>query len=82
MPIAGAGEKVTLKLVAQYGDGCNVIESPEGLVHKYAVRRRHCDDAVRDYDTILKTPAEIAITFGRAVEQPDVLRRFAVEFIE
>lgn len=134
MLIAGAGEKVTLKLVAQYGDGCNVIESPEGLVHKYSVLRQHCEDVGRDYDAILKTtcsfcvitetdaearafippwaPAvfpgelasygllgtvetireriaayeaagvqEIAITFGQAVQQPDILRRFAAEFI-
>jgi F420-dependent oxidoreductase-like protein len=132
--IAGAGEKVTLKLVAQYGDGCNVIESPEGLIQKYGVLKQHCETVGRDYDTILKTtcsycvitetdeeaqalippwaPAvfpgdlgayglvgtidtireriaayeaagaqELAITFGQAVENPDILRRFAAEFI-
>jgi F420-dependent oxidoreductase-like protein len=134
MLIAGAGEKVTLKLVAQYGDGCNVIESPEGLIHKYSILQDHCTAVERDYDSILKTtcsycvitdtdeeakalipawaPAvfpgdlasygmvgtidtirdriaayeavgvqEVAITFGQAVENPDILRQFAEEFI-
>jgi F420-dependent oxidoreductase-like protein len=53
--IAGGGEKVTLRLVAEHGDLCNVIESPERLAHKYAVLRDHCDDLGRD-------PAEIRRT--------------------
>ncbi|MFI9456900.1 LLM class F420-dependent oxidoreductase [Amycolatopsis sp. NPDC052450] len=61
MLIGGAGEKVTLKLVAQYGDVCNVIESPAGLAHKYGVLKRHCDDAGRDYDSILRTTTSICI---------------------
>jgi len=53
--IAGAGESVTLKLVAKYGDGCNINESTEGLAHKYAVLKKHCDNVGRDYDEILRT---------------------------
>jgi len=134
MLIAGAGEKVTLKLVAKYGDGCNINESPEGLAHKYSVLKDHCADVGRDYDEILRTgssacviadtdeeaesqipqwaPAiypgefakylltgtidtireriavyeaagvqELCITFAQAVDNPDILRRFAAEFI-
>jgi F420-dependent oxidoreductase-like protein len=59
--IAGAGEKVTLKLVAQYGDACNVIESPAGLERKYAVLKGHCDEIGRDYDSIRRTTTSICI---------------------
>jgi F420-dependent oxidoreductase-like protein len=55
--IGGAGEKVTLKLVAKYGDACNVTDStdPAFYRHKFEVLRRHCQAEARDYDRILKT---------------------------
>jgi F420-dependent oxidoreductase-like protein len=61
MLIAGAGEKVTLKLVAQYGDLCNIIESPEGLERKYAILRDHCETVGRDYDEIQRTSVSLCI---------------------
>jgi F420-dependent oxidoreductase-like protein len=61
MMIAGGGEKVTLRLVAKYGDACNVIESPARLEHKYAVLKKHCDDLGRDYHTIRRTATTLCI---------------------
>jgi F420-dependent oxidoreductase-like protein len=53
--IGGAGEKVTLKLVAQYGDACNVGGDVATVRHKLAVLREHCETVGRDYDSVLKT---------------------------
>ena len=53
--IGGGGEKVTLKLVAQYGDGCNVGGDLTTVKRKLAVLREHCEAVGRDYDTVLKT---------------------------
>ncbi|KAB2811353.1 LLM class F420-dependent oxidoreductase [Pimelobacter simplex] len=55
--IGGSGERKTLRLVARYGDACNLFtgEGPDGVAHKLDVLRRHCDDAGRDYDEIRKT---------------------------
>ncbi|PPJ31576.1 LLM class F420-dependent oxidoreductase [Nocardia nova] len=54
--IGGGGEKKTLRLVAQYGDACNLFgTSPEDVAHKLDVLRRHCDDVGRDFDTIRTT---------------------------
>ncbi|MFX0577339.1 LLM class F420-dependent oxidoreductase [Nocardia nepalensis] len=51
--IGGGGERKTLRLVAQYGDACNLFgSSPEDVGHKLDVLRRHCDDVGRDYDDI------------------------------
>lgn len=61
MLIAGAGEKVTLKLAANYADACNVIESPTALEHKFAVLKKHCDNLGRDYDSILRTTTSVCI---------------------
>ncbi|RDI67464.1 LLM class F420-dependent oxidoreductase [Nocardia pseudobrasiliensis] len=51
--IGGSGEKKTLRLVAQYGDACNLFATaPEDVAHKLDVLRRHCAAADRDYNTI------------------------------
>jgi len=54
--IGGSGERKTLRLVAQYGDACNLFgTSPDEVAHKLQVLRGHCDTVGRDYDTIRKT---------------------------
>ena len=52
--IGGGGEKKTLRLVAQYGDACNLFPGPD-LAHKLDVLRGHCDAVGRDYDEITKS---------------------------
>src|SRR5213080_705440 len=53
--IGGGGEKVTLKMVAQYGDACNVGGDIATIKHKFAVLKRHCDELGRDYNSIRRT---------------------------
>jgi len=55
--VGGAGEKVLLRLVAEYADACNFTDSfdPAFYRHKLDVLRRHCEVAGRDYDAIEKT---------------------------
>jgi len=52
--IGGAGEQKTLRLVARYGDACNLFPTPE-IPRKLDVLRAHCDAAGRDYASIEKT---------------------------
>jgi F420-dependent oxidoreductase-like protein len=59
--IAGGGEKVTLRLVAQYGDLCNVQEPPDEVARKYAILSDHCEALGRDYGTIAKTSTSYCI---------------------
>lgn len=54
--IGGAGEQVTLKLVAQYADACNIQHlDNEGIARKLSIIKKHCDDVGRDYNTIWRT---------------------------
>ena len=54
--IGGAGEKKTLRMVAQYAQSCNIYaESLERMAHKLEVLRGHCDTVETDYDAIEKT---------------------------
>jgi F420-dependent oxidoreductase-like protein len=57
--IGGSGEKVTLKLVAQYGDACNVLGDLETIRHKLAVLKEHCETLGRDYATIHRTTGAV-----------------------
>jgi alkanesulfonate monooxygenase SsuD/methylene tetrahydromethanopterin reductase-like flavin-dependent oxidoreductase (luciferase family) len=51
--LGGGGEKVTLKLVAQWGQGCNVGGGRLELVkQKLDVLRQHCDALGRNFDEI------------------------------
>ena len=53
--IGGGGERRTLKIVAKYGDACNIFGSVETVKHKLEVLREHCRSVGRDYESILKT---------------------------
>jgi F420-dependent oxidoreductase-like protein len=71
--IGGGGEKVTLKLVARYGDACNFGGDHETLKHKLEVLRRHCDVAGTDYDRIVKS-SEIHVIVGDDAEVARIVR--------
>ncbi len=53
--IGGGGEKVTLRLVAQYANACNVGGDIPTIKHKFAVLKHHCDELGRDYHSIKRT---------------------------
>jgi alkanesulfonate monooxygenase SsuD/methylene tetrahydromethanopterin reductase-like flavin-dependent oxidoreductase (luciferase family) len=53
--IGGAGERKTLRIVAQYADMWNVFGTPEVLAHKDAVLRAHCAEVGRDPAAIERT---------------------------
>lgn len=70
--VGGAGERRTLRIVAEQADGCNLPSETRSLVHKIEVLHRHCAEVGRD-------PAEVEITVldvpvvGR--DRDDVARR-------
>jgi F420-dependent oxidoreductase-like protein len=54
--IGGGGEKKTLRLVARYGDACNVFGTSEAEVAaKFDVLRGHCEAEHRAFDEVGKT---------------------------
>ncbi len=53
--IGGSGERKTLRMVAQYGDGCNLFGDAETVRHKLSVLQEHCDRLGRDSSEITKT---------------------------
>ncbi len=57
--IGGGGEKVTLKLVAQYGDACNIGGDLDTIKRKLAILKDHCQTVGRDYESIRRTATSI-----------------------
>jgi F420-dependent oxidoreductase-like protein len=59
--IGGDGEKVTLRLVAQYADACNVGDDPLSVEQKLAVLKQHCERVGRDYESIHRTSSTLCL---------------------
>ena len=53
--VGGGGERVTLKLVAKYADGCNIGGGVETVKRKDAILRAHCEAIGRDHTEIERT---------------------------
>jgi alkanesulfonate monooxygenase SsuD/methylene tetrahydromethanopterin reductase-like flavin-dependent oxidoreductase (luciferase family) len=79
--IGGSGERKTLRMVAQYADGCNVFGDPTRVRHLLDVLEEHCDRLGRDPAEITKTTmATIAIgeTEEAARAKLDLMREVGV----
>jgi alkanesulfonate monooxygenase SsuD/methylene tetrahydromethanopterin reductase-like flavin-dependent oxidoreductase (luciferase family) len=66
--IGGGGEQVTLKLVAQYADACNIAGDLPTIQRKFAILEHHCDTVERDYVSIHRT-VSVACVIGATEEQ-------------
>jgi alkanesulfonate monooxygenase SsuD/methylene tetrahydromethanopterin reductase-like flavin-dependent oxidoreductase (luciferase family) len=53
--VGGSGERVTLRLVAQYAQFCNVSGDAETVGRLFGRLREHCARLDRDYDAITKS---------------------------
>ena len=53
--IGGAGEKLTLKVVAELADGYNVGASPQDFARKMRILKKHCKRVNRDFNAIQKS---------------------------
>ncbi|MBK9179888.1 MAG: TIGR03560 family F420-dependent LLM class oxidoreductase [Acidimicrobiales bacterium] len=53
--IGGSGERKTLRMVARYGDACNVFGTPDQVRHLMGVLDGHCEAVGRDPATICRT---------------------------
>ena len=62
--IAGGGEKVTLRIAAQYAQYTNFDGTPETFRHKSEVLAGHCRRLGRDFDAITRS-ANYNIAIGR-----------------
>lgn len=86
--VGGNGERKTLRLVAAYGDACNLVvggNADSALVrHKLDALRRHCEELGTDYERIRRTilwprPFDPASDHDRFLEQMEELAGVGVQ---
>jgi F420-dependent oxidoreductase-like protein len=79
--IGGSGERKTLRLVAQYGDACNVFArmGKDVLQHKLNVLREHCERLGRPYEQIEKTTLD-SVRFTRDGRNGSMTPAAAIEY--
>lgn len=71
--IAGAGEQLTLRTVARYGDYSNYFGTIEEVQHKNRVLDEHCEKIGRDPNEVVRT-TNINVVLGTDAEVESVLR--------
>jgi len=79
--IGGSGERKTLRMVAQYGDGCNLFGDVERARHLLGVLDSHCERLGRDPAEITKTRTgtiAVAPTHEEALAKVERMRQAGV----
>jgi F420-dependent oxidoreductase-like protein len=85
--IGGTGERRTLRLVAEYGDACNLFDVPDGgtaIRRQLDVLNRHCADVGRHPDEVertVTTALQDGEDSGELVERCGALGELGVQHI-
>jgi F420-dependent oxidoreductase-like protein len=72
--VGGRGEKVTLRIAAQYADEWNVGGTPEVYAHKSSVLEKHCADVGRDPSEIKRSVGAFYLVTDDPVEIDNIDR--------
>ena len=59
--IGGVGPKVTLRMIAEIGDACNLWGPPDEFARERETLKRHCEEVGRDESTIEKTTYDLVL---------------------
>jgi alkanesulfonate monooxygenase SsuD/methylene tetrahydromethanopterin reductase-like flavin-dependent oxidoreductase (luciferase family) len=59
--IGGVGPKITLRVIAEMGDACNLWGPPEEFARERETLKRHCDEVGRDEAAIEKTTYDLVV---------------------
>ena len=59
--IGGVGPKITLRMIAEIGDACNLWGPPDEFVKQRDTLKCHCEEVGRDESTIEKTTYDLVI---------------------
>ena len=78
--VGGSGEKVTLRLVAQYAQFCNIAGDAETVMRLFGVLREHCERVGRPYDEVTRS-IYTTVILGRDENEVAAKRERLGEFI-
>ena len=84
MWVAGGGEKVTLRIAAEYAKFTNFAGDPETFDAKSGLLRQHCADAGTDFDAIVRSAnynTIIAATEAEVSAKIDVIEARVIPYL-
>ena len=80
--IGGVGPKVTLRIIAELGDACNLWGPPAEFVKQRDTLKRHCDAVDRDESTIEKTTYDLVLCAPTEKELKQKIERLLPKGVE
>ena len=78
--VAGGGEKVTLRIAAQYADYTNFYDDADTFSRKSDVLRAHCSEIGRDFDSIVRT-GDFNVVIGETEADVEDRLRFHADLL-
>jgi len=78
--VAGGGEKVTLRIAAQYADYTNFYDDADTFSRKSDVLRAHCREIGRDFDSIVRT-GDFNVVIGETEADVEDRLRFHADLL-
>ncbi|HKX68350.1 MAG TPA: LLM class F420-dependent oxidoreductase [Intrasporangium sp.] len=78
--VAGGGEKVTLRIAAQYADYTNFYDDADTFSRKSDVLRGHCREIGRDFDSIVRT-GDFNVVIGETEADVEDRLRFHADLL-
>jgi len=82
--VAGGGEKVTLRIAAQYAQYTNFAGTPEEFAHKSALLAQHCTDVGTSFDAIVRSSnynTVIASTEAEVADRLDAIEARVLPYL-
>jgi len=80
--IGGAGPKLTLRIIAELGDACNLWGPPAEFVQQRETLKRHCEEVGRDESTIEKTTYDLVVCAQTEKELQTKIERLLPKGVE
>ena len=80
--IGGVGPKVTLRIIAELGDACNLWGPPDEFVKQSETLQRHCEEVGRDESTIEKTTYDLAVCAPTEAALKEKIERLLPEGVQ
>jgi len=82
--VAGGGEKVTLRIAAEYANYTNFAGDPETFDSKSAILRQHCDEVGTDFARIVRSAnynTIVAETEAEVAERIDAIESRVIPYL-
>jgi F420-dependent oxidoreductase-like protein len=80
--IGGVGPRITLRIIAEMGNACNLWGPPDAFVRQRETLKQHCLDVGRDETQIEKTTYDLALIAPNEAALQNKIERLLPEGIE